>query len=79
MQNISFYFKKFENLEIFGDKAKTEIIKTIEEITGIKLTKKEVLVLKNNKIKILKIGPEKTIIFLNKQKIESRLGGKKII
>jgi hypothetical protein len=73
MEQISFYLKRFETLEIKGDKLKEKIIKIIKENLNINLKKEEINILKNGNIKISKIGSEKTVIFLNKEKIENIL------
>jgi len=69
MEQISFYLKKFEKLEIKGDRLKEEIIKTINNLLNIKIEKKNIIILKTGEIKIKLIGSKKTIIFLNKEKI----------
>lgn len=73
MEQISFYLKKFQNLEIKGDKLKEKIISIIEKETLLKLEKEDIIILKKGEIKIKKIGSEKSIIFLNKKKIEDSL------
>ena len=73
MEQISFYLKKFQTLEIKGDKLKEKIIKIIKEKTKVVLEKKDINILKTGEIKVSKIGSEKTIIFLNKKQIEEEL------
>lgn len=73
MEQISLYLKKFEKLEIKGDKLKNKVIEIIKENFDINLEKEEIIILKTGVIKISKIGSEKTIIFLNKDKIENIL------
>lgn len=73
MEQISFYLKKFDNLEIKGDRLKTKIIKIIKEELNIKLKKEDILILKTGVIKILKTGPQKTQIFLNKNRLKEKI------
>ncbi|NCS98704.1 hypothetical protein GW764_00795 [Candidatus Parcubacteria bacterium] len=73
MEQISFYLKKFETLEIKGDKLKEKIIKLISEILDVEIDKKNILILKTGEVKIKEVGSKKTIIFLNKKKIEDKL------
>lgn len=73
MEQISFYLKKFETLEVKGDKLKEKIIKVIKELLDIDLEKNNILILKTGEIKISEIGSKKTVIFLNKKKIEEKI------
>lgn len=73
MEQISFYLKKFETLEVKGDKLKEKIIKTIKELLDIDLEKNSILILKTGEVKISEIGSKKTVIFLNKKKIEEKI------
>ena len=73
MEQINFYLKKFENLEIKGDKLKEEVIKILKENFNIDIEKEEIKLLKNGNIKINKIGAQKSLIFLNKNKIKKVL------
>jgi len=73
MEQISFYLKKFETLEIKVDKLKEKIIKLISEILDVEIDKKNILILKTGEVKIKEVGSKKTIIFLNKKKIEDKL------
>lgn len=73
MEQISFYLKKFETLEIKGDKLKEKIINLISEVLDVKVDKKNILILKTGEIKIKELGSKKTVIFLNKKKIEDKL------
>lgn len=73
MEQISFYLKKFNTLEIKGDRLKTRIIEIIKKELDIELKKEEVLILKTGTVKILKTGPEKTQIFLNKNKLKNKI------
>lgn len=73
MEQINFYLKRFEKLEIKGDKLKEKIIKIIKEKTSVEIEKENILILKTGLVKIKKTGPEKTIIFLNKKEIEKDL------
>ena len=73
MEQISFYLKRFETLEIKGDKLKEKIIKVLKDRLDININKAEINILKTGVIKISKIGSEKAVIFLNKNKIEEVL------
>lgn len=73
MEQISLYLEKFKNLEVKGDKLKQSVIDVLKEEVGVELNKKDILILKNGTIKILKIGPEKSVVFLNKKKIEEKI------
>lgn len=73
MDQISLYLKKFEKLEIKGDALKKQIIEIVKKTTNIVLEKDDIFILKNGVIKINKLGPQKALIFLNKEKIEKEM------
>ncbi|HMO78755.1 MAG TPA: hypothetical protein PJ997_01460 [Candidatus Paceibacterota bacterium] len=72
MQQISFYLKKFFNLELKDSNLKKIIIESVKEVCNIELTTKDIDVQKKI-VKINKVGVEKTEIFINKKKIQEKI------
>lgn len=69
MQQISFYLKKFESIGLRESSIKKTIIDSVASVTGISLLTEDIVV-KNGKITIQKIGPEKSEIFIHRKEIE---------
>lgn len=72
MQQISFYLKKFETLEIKDSGLIKIIISVVSDLVKVDLDKKDI-VIKNGQITIKKTGPEKTEIFINRLRIEKEI------
>jgi len=75
MDNISFFLEKYANLGYKENKIKEIVANTVKEICLVEL-KKEQIKIQNNNIKIEIVGPEKSEIFINKEKILNKIKNK---
>ncbi|HMP67316.1 MAG TPA: hypothetical protein PKA60_01025 [Candidatus Paceibacterota bacterium] len=72
MQQISFYLKKFENIQPKDSALKKIIIKVVDDLLKIKLEEREIEVF-DGRVNIKKTGSEKTEIFINRKKIQKQI------
>lgn len=72
MQQISFYLKKFERLGLREKIIKDIVIDVIAEIVNVNLSASDIQLVRDQ-IKIKILGPAKSEIFINKNKIENTI------
>jgi hypothetical protein len=71
MNNISIYLSKYLNFGSKDKQIKIFFIESIKEISGIEVEENKIKISKN-KIDINIQGPEKSEIFINKEKIKEK-------
>jgi hypothetical protein len=72
MEQIQFYLEKFKNFKLKDQDLKDEIIKIVKEKTKVNVDLKEISI-NNGNIRINKVGPEKSEIFIHRAEIEKEL------
>jgi hypothetical protein len=72
LQHLSFYLKKFENLGLRESNIKKATIESVKKFSGVELQEGDIKFVRDQ-IKINKTGPEKTEIFLYRDKIEKEI------
>lgn len=72
MNDISFYLKKYSNVGLESKTIKESVISSIKEICNIDIEYENIKI--NNKNLVINVlGPEKTEIFINKEKIQENI------